>query len=217
MNVLPYSPDWPTQYTTIHTHLHNLFTTYSPPAPYLTIQHIGSTSIPHLAAKPNIDVLVTFASYANLAAAIEALNWEIPNAAPYAKYMQVPRGGGLPGRESYKIYLPEDSPYYAVTPERSVYLIADVEGNRAGRVQIRCYRTVRDVLRREENRDLLEEYGQVKVRLGREVFADALEYSARKDEVVRKILIRGGWTREEVDEKENLSRREWVVDVEEAY
>lgn len=73
------------------------------------------------------------------------------------------------------------------------------------------------MLRQPENRDLLEEYGEVKLRLGKEVFGDGLEYSAKKDEIVRKILLRGGWTGEEVDEKEKLSRREWVVDVEEAY
>jgi len=217
VNVIPYSPDWPTQFDTIHSHLHNLFTTSSPPAPYLTIEHIGSTSIRGLAAKPNIDVLVTFASKADLAAAVEALNWEIPRTPPFAKYTQIPRGGGIPGRESYKIYLPEFSPYYATTPERNVYLIADVEENRQGQVQIRCYRTVRHVLRQPENRDLLEEYGEVKLRLGREVFGDGLEYSAKKDEIVRKILLRGGWTGEEIDEKEKLSRREWVVDGEEAY
>jgi len=98
-----------------------------------------------------------------------------------------------------------------------VYLIADIAENREGQVQIRCYRTVRDVLRRAENGDLLEEYGEVKMRLAKEVFGDGLEYSARKDEIVRKVLARGGWTGEEVDEKGRLSRREWVVDAEEAY
>lgn len=92
-----------------------------------------------------------------------------------------------------------------------------MDENRVGQVQIRCYRTVRNVLGREENRDLLEEYAAVKLRLGGEVFADGLEYSAKKDEIVRKILVRGGWTGQEINEKEALSRREWVVDGEEAY
>jgi len=76
---------------------------------------------------------------------------------------------------------------------------------------------VRDVLRKRENQDLLVEYANMKLRLGEEVFVDGLEYSARKDEIVRKILIRGGWTEEEVDEKDNLARREWIVSAEEAY
>lgn len=217
VKVVPYSANWPAQFEAIRAHLDDLFTTSDRPAPYLTIEHIGSTSVPGLGAKPNIDVLVTFASRADLAAAVDALNWEIPRAPPFAKYTQIPRGGGIPGRESYKIYLPEYSPYYRTTPEQSVYLIADVDDNREGQVQIRCYRTVREVLRRTANEDLLEEYGDVKMRLGKEAFADGLEYSARKDEVVRKILMRGGWTKEEVEVKERLSRREWIIDAEEAY
>jgi len=153
--------------------------------PYLTIEHIGSTSIPNLCAKPNIDVLVTFSSYDTLAAAVEALNWEIPTTPPFTKYTQIPRGGGISGRESYKIYLPDFSPYYTTTPERSVYLIADVPENVAGQVQIRCYRTVRNVLRGPANADLLEEYGRVKLKLAKQVFRDGLQYSASKDDVKR--------------------------------
>lgn len=211
VTVTPYSPSWPTQFTTIRTHLHTLFTTSTPLIRYKTIEHIGSTAISGLPAKPNIDVLVTFDSHHDLDLAVEALNWEIPTAPPYARYTQVfPRGGGIPGRESFKLYLPPENPYYIDTPERSVYLIADEIGNEAGQVQIRCYRTVRDVLLQPANRDLLEEYGAVKMRLGREVFSDPLEYSARKDEIVRKILARGGWTEGEVTRKEELTRRVYV-------
>lgn len=217
VNVLPYNPTWSSQFEAICYHLHTLFTTSSPPAPYLSIEHIGSTSIPGISAKPNIDILVTFSSKDNLNAAIEALNWEIPTAPPFTKYTQIPRGGGIPGRESYKIYLPEFSPYYATTPERSVYLIADVPENVAGRVQIRCYRTVRDVLRNPANVDLLREYDSVKLELAKQAFQDGLQYSASKDGVIRKVLLRGGWSEEEIDLKEQLTKREWIVDVEEAY
>lgn len=217
VNVAPYNTDWPAEFRVISNHLLDIFASADPPARCQSVEHIGSTSIPGLAAKPNIDILVTFHSQSELDDAIEALNWEIPKAPPFAKYTQIPGGGGIPGRESYKIYLPEDHPYYAVTPERSVYLIADIEENHAGRVQIRCYRTVRDVLRRDENSDLFREYAEVKMKLAGEAFPDALQYSARKDDVIRKILLRGGWTEAEVDEKEKLTRREWIVDAEAAY
>lgn len=216
VNVVPYSLSWATDFTTIQSHLHTLFTTSNPPVFYQTIEHIGSTAVPNLPAKPNIDVLVTFASEAHLAQAIEALDWEIPTSPPFTRYTRViPPGGGIAGRESYKLYLHEYSPYYAGTPERSVYLVADVPENEAGQVQIRCYRTVRDVLQKPENENLLREYGEVKVGLGRQVFGDPLEYSARKDGIVRKILMRGGWTEEEATRKEELTRRVWSVDSEE--
>lgn len=218
VTVLPPSPLWPCQFMTIQSHLHNLFTTSIPPAPYLTIEHIGSTAIPDLPAKPNIDVLVTFASEADLTLAVEALNWEIPNTPPYTRYTQIyPRGGGIAGRESFKLYLPEDNLYYTTTPERSVYLIADIPGNEAGRVQIRCYRTLKNVLLRPENGDLRKEYGNEKLMLGGQIFWDALEYSARKDEIVKKILKRGGWTDEEVTTKEELTRRVWTVNEDNPY
>lgn len=217
VNVVQYSPNWPSQFETIAKHLHTLFTTSQPPAIYLTIEHIGSTSVPGLAAKPNIDILATFPSLLELENAIEALNWEIPSSPPFAKYTQIPRGGGIPGRESFKLYLPEENPYYATTPERSLYLIVDVEENEAGQRQIRCYRTLRDVLKQPENRDLFDEYAEFKLNLSKQTFKDGLEYSALKDGIVRKILLRGGWTKEEVEAKERLSRREWVVDVEEPY
>lgn len=216
VNVTPYSPSWAQDFREIQSHLHNLFTTSEPPTPYQSIEHIGSTAIPQLAAKPNIDVLVTFSSEAHLTQAIDTLDWEIPKSPPFTRYTRVvPPGGGIAGRESYKLYLPDDSPYYTSSPERSVYLIADVRENEAGRVQVRCYRTVRDVLLRPENNDLLTEYGDVKLTLAREAFDDPLEYSARKDDVVRKILLRGGWTPEEITRKEVLTRRVWRADEEE--
>lgn len=217
IHVVPYDTKWSTQFDEIQRHLHGLFAQSHPPVAYSAIEHIGSTSVPGLAAKPNIDVLATFPSQEALETAVEALNWEIPVSPPFATYSQIPRGGGIPGRESYKIYLPTWSPYYATTPERSLYLIADIPENAAGQVQIRCYRTVRDVLLQDANRDLLDEYAWVKLALSKEVFEDPLTYSARKDGIVRKILLRGGWTMEEVEAKETLCRRELRWETEEAY
>ena len=133
------------------------------------------------------------------------------------KYTQCPNGGGIAGRESFKIYLFEDNPYYTTTPERSVYLVADTEENVAGRWQIRCYRTLRDVLRDPANQDLLEEYGRVKIELAKEEFENGFEYANRKNDIVRKILRRGGWMDTEVDEKERIAHREWSQVEEEPY
>lgn len=69
---------------------------------------------------------------------------------------------------------------------------------------------LRDTLLQSDNKDLLEEYGAIKMSLGREIFANPLEYSARKDGIVRKILVRGGWTEGEVTRKEELTRRDYV-------
>lgn len=101
VNVVPSDYEtWSSQFQDIRAHLHDLFDKSIPPVHYLSIEHIGSTAVPGLAAKPNIDVLATFPSEDAVRAAIAALNWEIPSAPPFAKYTQIPRGGGIPGRES---------------------------------------------------------------------------------------------------------------------
>lgn len=208
----PFSITWQTDFNQIRDHLQNLFTNSTPPANFETIEHIGSTSITGLCAKPNIDILITFPSNQSLCHAIDALLWEIPNNPPYARYTRIPNGGGIQGRESFKLYLPPQSPYYASTPERSVYLIHNSPENHAGQVQIGSYRTLKTVLLNPKNRDLFDKYNELKLSLAQETFENSLIYSARKNDVVREILVRGGWTHEEVDEKEFLSKREWVVD-----
>ena len=212
VNVIAYNPSWPAQFQEIREHLEELFTTSTPPASYSTIEHIGSTSVPGLAGKPNIDVLVTFTTRTDYNNAIEAIHWEVPRRPPYVTHTQIPGGGGIQGRESFKIYLPEYHDYYYVTPERNLYLIADTDDNPAGRVQIRCYRTLRDTLRQASNLDLLEEYSKLKLQLAQTAFADGFDYAICKDDIVRKILLRGGWTEEEVDEKELLSKHEFKFD-----
>lgn len=87
----------------------------------------------------------------------------------------------------------------------------------AGQIQIRCYRTVRDVLSASTNKNLLNKYASVKLELGKKVFIDPLAYSAQKDPIVREVLLRGGWTEADVELKENLCRRELQWDAEEAY
>jgi GrpB-like predicted nucleotidyltransferase (UPF0157 family) len=64
----PYSPDWPTQFHAIREELLSVF------APMLvTIEHIGSTSVPGLAAKPVIDVLLGTRSREDIESKIKPL------------------------------------------------------------------------------------------------------------------------------------------------
>ena len=67
--VSPYSPDWPTKFHAIRKDLLSVF------APTLvTIEHIGSTSVPDLAAKPVIDVLLGARSLADIESKIKPLS-----------------------------------------------------------------------------------------------------------------------------------------------
>jgi GrpB-like predicted nucleotidyltransferase (UPF0157 family) len=51
--VAPYSEEWPLQFAEVHSELLHAFTPSQ-----IAVEHIGSTSVPGLSAKPVIDVLV---------------------------------------------------------------------------------------------------------------------------------------------------------------
>lgn len=57
ITIAPYNPDWPNQFQTIKQELAGLLRDFQP-----AIEHFGSTSVPGLAAKPFIDILVGLAS-----------------------------------------------------------------------------------------------------------------------------------------------------------
>jgi GrpB-like predicted nucleotidyltransferase (UPF0157 family) len=65
----PYSPNWPTQF---HAIREDLLAVFAPLA--VTIEHIGSTSVPGLAAKPVIDVLLGARSLADIESKIKQLS-----------------------------------------------------------------------------------------------------------------------------------------------
>ena len=55
INIVDYDPSWPASFERIKGEL-ILILALGPPIPYIDIHHVGSTSVPHLAAKPIIDI-----------------------------------------------------------------------------------------------------------------------------------------------------------------
>lgn len=53
LKVLPYKESWPEQFNVIRSQLEEAL-----PAGVITIEHIGSTAVPGLAAKPIVDILI---------------------------------------------------------------------------------------------------------------------------------------------------------------
>lgn len=138
--------------------------------PFLAIEHVGSTSVPGLAAKPVIDcdVVVAQEDVAAASAAMESLGF-------------VPRGDlGIPLR-------------YAFLPPSGwldVHLYVVVDGS----LSLRNHLAVRDVLRRDAA--LRDEYAAVKRRLADET-GDIDVYGQGKSEVLQRILAVGGITEDE--------------------
>ncbi|MGY5775667.1 GrpB family protein [Rhizobium sp. LEGMi135b] len=68
VELVPYDPRWPEDYERIREKLERLL------APYIvTIEHIGSTSIPGIAAKPLIDIDIILRGSADVPAATQIL------------------------------------------------------------------------------------------------------------------------------------------------
>jgi GrpB-like predicted nucleotidyltransferase (UPF0157 family) len=132
---------------------------------YLAIEHVGSTAVPGLAAKPVIDCdIVVDAEHVPAASAVlEGLGFE-------------PRGElGIPERWAFW------------EPDRLIgtntYLVV------AGSLALRNHLAVRDALRTEPQ--LRDEYADVKRRVAATA-VDIYEYGAGKNEIVQRILAAAG-------------------------
>ncbi|WP_203335450.1 GrpB family protein [Nocardioides limicola] len=133
--------------------------------PVVAIEHVGSTAVPDLPAKPIIDIDVLVATQADLSAAILALT-----RVGYAH-----RGDlGIPGRHSMA---EPDS------PRRNVYICL------ADSLAVRNHLAVRETLRRDPA--LRREYAAEKRRLAASV-TELPDYVEGKTPILAKILARAG-------------------------
>lgn len=133
IEIVPYSPSWPDQFTAIQQDLQAILTTNS--IPFLSIEHVGSTSVPNLDAKPilDIDIIIT---RPQLAAIILA-----SKDAGYTHHGE----WGIPDRHAFR----DDS----LKPTTNLYVCID------GCLAVRNHLATRDVLRKDEA--LREEYARV--------------------------------------------------------
>lgn len=166
--------------------------------PFLSITHIGSTSIPDLAAKPNIDMVILVANAALAHAAAEALVWEPP---PPEYYKNI-GDGGIRGRISLKFQDPWR------LPARSVYVIH--QEDEEGMLGLRGYLDLKRVLSASE--ELRREYEAVKLGLVADGVEDGVAYGQGKNDVIAKVLRAAGWSEEDIRRKEKLDHRETMRD-----
>jgi GrpB-like predicted nucleotidyltransferase (UPF0157 family)/RimJ/RimL family protein N-acetyltransferase len=160
--VEPYNPSWPSQFESIKAELQSHLASVN----ILTIEHVGSTSVPNLAAKPiiDIDIIVT---RENVQPVIDAL---IANA-NFAYLGEL----GIADRHALKD--PNQS------PQRNIYVCVD------GAFQTRNHIGVRDTLR--TNPALRDDYGAFKARLAAEG-TNIVDYIEAKSGILQKILKAAG-------------------------
>lgn len=162
--IVDYNPDWPLQFEKIKIDLEAALNN----VPYLSIEHVGSTSVPGLPAKPLLDIdVIVHKEYVE--AAIDAL----------CSHRGYDSKGewGIPGRWALR------NP--SLLPVRNLYVCEN------GCSALKNHLAVRDTLR--NNAELRDEYGKVKREIARTA-ADLNAYSEAKNDILAKILKEAGFS-----------------------
>lgn len=160
--VVDYDPSWPLTFAALRAPIWQVLGGI-----VLSVEHVGSTSIPGLAAKPIIDIDAVIASRADMSAAIDRL----------AALGYVHSGTlGIEGREAF------ESP---AGPAHHLYVC--VQGNTA----LANHLAIRDCLRRNPGKAL--EYGQLKKRLAKQFPIDVESYVAGKTDFLLDVLRSAGF------------------------
>lgn len=186
-----YNSKWPSQFDVIAGQLSGDLNDHG--VDYLSIEHIGSTSVPGLNAKPIIDILILVDSANMNDTYLEKIRHALCNGDRQGGYYYIGNGGVLE-RWSFKLNVRDDEEGNPLMPRRHVYVVAQ------GGIQARNCLALRDTLRVDA--ELREEYGRLKWELAQYQYTDIWEYSTLKDQVVREILRKAGWSETEIDKKE---------------
>lgn len=158
VEVVAYREEWPAQFDLVADRLRAALADVST----ARVEHVGSTAIPGLAAKPvlDIDVIVDADAMPEAIIALEGIGYRH-------------RGHlGLVGREAF--YPPDND------PRRNVYVCE------AGSLNVRNHLAVRDVLRKRD--DLRDRYAAVKIALAADPASDINTYIEGKTDVLQMVL-----------------------------
>ncbi len=159
IEVADYDPEWPVLFADIAGRVQAAFANVL----MLRVEHIGSTSVPGLPAKPVLDIDVVIPSRADLPEAVARL----------ATLGYVHQGDlGITSRESFK--RPES------TPPHNLYVCAEDSP------ELRRHLAFRDYLRAHP--DDARQYGELKRELAARHVTDIDAYVDGKTEFVQKVV-----------------------------
>jgi len=157
--VVDYDPLWPQAFELLRARLAGALGDLA-----VAIEHVGSTAVPGLAAKPVIDIDVVLRSETDLPAAGSALA-----TLGYDFIGDL----GIAGREAFRAPAGE--------PEHNLYVCA------AGATELQRHLTFRDVLRAEP--ELAREYAELKRALAERYRDDRDTYTEGKTPFVTRVLM----------------------------
>lgn len=182
VEIQPYNPDWAVKFQVMKSELQNILAGI----PIVSIEHVGSTSVPSLRAKPVIDIDIIIQP-SSLALARSAMS--------NAGYMDCGEMN-VPGR--YVLREPGYGRFEAAhglgrngEPRRNTYLVIE------GCLSLRNHIDTKRILLEDE--ELREEYSAVKLLLAGGDFEHIDEYVRGKTEVLFKILRKAGWSEEDLE------------------
>jgi GrpB-like predicted nucleotidyltransferase (UPF0157 family) len=158
ITVVDYDPAWPAQFETLRSMILSAVDDIA-----VAVEHVGSTSVPGLAAKPIIDIDIVVASAADVSVAIERLA-----VIGYEHLGNL----GVEGREAF------GSP--PQPPQRHLYLC--IQGGTAHQNHL----ALREYLRR--NSDAAAKYGRLKKQLAARFPNDMNTYIDGKTDFVLGVL-----------------------------
>jgi GrpB-like predicted nucleotidyltransferase (UPF0157 family) len=155
--MVEYDPKWPAQFERLRERIEAAM---GPLA--LAIEHVGSTAVPNMCAKPiiDLDVVVRHEDVPAAIAAVEALGYRHEG------------NLGIDGREAFRWIADFPEHHLYVCPERSPALERHL--------------LVRDYLRKHA--EAAREYAELKKRLARKYRDDRTKYQAAKADFVDALL-----------------------------
>lgn len=173
--VVDYDPQWPKAFAGIRQALDDALRN----VPIVAIEHVGSTSVPGLPAKPIIDVDL-IVKRSDVDAAIAAM------AVAGYRYL-----GDLGVADRHAFTAPTDA------IRQNTYVVVE------GCLSLRNHLGLREVLRADA--ELRDEYAAVKRRLAAET-DDIDVYVDGKSDVIRRILQQAGISTDELEAIEDVNR-----------
>ena len=158
--ILDYDPNWPGIFQSLRQRIADALGDLA-----AAIEHVGSTSVPDLAAKPIIDIDVLLAAEGMLSAAIDRL----------ASVGYVHRGNlGIPEREAFHTPINDPPHHLYVCPP--------------GSAEFRKHVAFRDYLRAHPKEAKV--YGELKITLAQRFREDRAAYNLAKTEFVLDLTNR---------------------------
>ncbi|OJI99139.1 hypothetical protein ASPVEDRAFT_502290 [Aspergillus versicolor CBS 583.65] len=178
----PYDPTWPLKFSEIQAELSDILRSVD----IISIEHVGSTTIPSLMAKPvlDIDIIIPNSPLEAARSALKDANYtdcgemNVPGRFAFRQpgygKLDAAHGKGRNGELRYNTYLM-------------------IQGCVALRNHLDAKRVLLD------SQELREEYARVKTKLKETEFENIGEYASGKTDILCKILRTAGWSEEDLN------------------